>query len=433
MRTIKFCTLGCKINQYDTQAIREQFECLGFREVKDSLLAEVCVVNTCTVTHRADRDSLYAIRRLNRENPNARIIVTGCMAQIDADKIKAISGVSLILKNQDKGRIASFVNNLTGNQQPSADNRQPATTNQSGITYFKNHSRAFLKIQDGCNYSCSYCKVRLVRGKSRSRSLSEIRQEAQNLIKNGYCEIVLCGVCLGSYGKDLSPKLSLVKLVKELEKIKGNFRIRLSSIEAGEITTQLIKILAGSQKLCRHLHIPVQSGDNQILRRMNRTYSRARYIKLIRRIQKDIPGISITLDVMVGFPGETEANFMNTVRLIKEISPLRIHIFPYSRRKNTPAYNFSELVSGKEIKLRTTFLKKLGQDSRNAYCQGFISKKHRVLIEGLVDGCFDLWQGHTGNYIKVRIKSSLELKNRIVKAKLKKVYSDFVLADLCRV
>jgi threonylcarbamoyladenosine tRNA methylthiotransferase MtaB len=421
-RTIKFYTLGCKVNQYETQAIREQLQKAGFRELENSRPAEMCVINTCTVTHRADRDSYYLIRRAGRENPGARIVVTGCLTEFDGDKIANIPGVNLIVKNEDKNRIISLLNNSTRNCQLS-------TVNQSGITYFKSHTRAFLKIQDGCNYRCSYCKVRLVRGKSRSRELSEIEEEVRGLAGNGYREIVLCGVCLGSYGKDLTPRLTLSGLIRKLERIPGDFRIRLSSIELGDITDELIGTLTDSKRLCPHLHIPLQSGDDEILGRMNRQYSSARFMNLIGRLRSSIPEIAITTDVMVGFPGETEKNFRNTVELIKQIQPLRVHMFTYSRRPNTPAYDLGESVPETAIKSRMAQLCQIALSTRQAYCKKFISRIGEVLVERTVCGQPDFWEGYTGTYIKVRIKSRLDLKNKVIKAKLKKICQDFVLAE----
>jgi len=383
----------------------------------------VCVINTCTVTQRADSSSLYLIRQANRQNPHAQIVVTGCLTQFDTDKIAGIPGISLIVKNKDKGRIVSLLNTPAVHQVSSA-------WGKTGITHFKNHSRAFLKIQDGCNYKCSYCKVRIVRGESRSRQLNEIRDEVITLVRNGYKEIVLSGICLGSYGKDLIPRLSLRRLIEELEGVEASFRIRLSSIEANDVTDELLHKMSISSRLCRHIHIPVQSGDEQVLKRMNRTYSPEQYIKLIERIKRYIPEIAITTDVMVGFPGETEAGFQNTIKLIKAVEPLRIHIFPYSRRLNTPAYNLGEPVSQEKVKSRTAILQKINQDLRVAYCQRFISRVSQVLLERQASGCPNLWEGYTDNYIKVRLESALRLKNRVIPARLSRIYRDFVLADI---
>lgn len=423
MKTVKFYTLGCKVNQYETQAIREQFQRAGFREIEDNAQACVCVINTCTVTHRADSHSLYFIRRAYRQNPGARIVVTGCLTQFDAGKIAAIPGVSLIVRNEDKHRILSLLDDrlATG---------YSLLATPLGITYFKNHTRAFLKIQDGCNYRCSYCKVALARGRSRSKPLSGIKNEAASLVKKGYKEIVLCGVCLGSYGKDLVPRLSLTKVIEELKRLPGCFRIRLSSIELNDITDDLIHIVSESDRLCRHLHIPLQSGDREILRLMNRAYSPEQYLELIERTRRYIPEISITTDAMVGFPGETETAFRNTVELIKEIGPLRVHIFPYSKRENTPAYNFREPVPEGRKKKRLANLKEITQALGLAYREKFISSVCEVLVERKVFGSSDLWEGYTGNYIKVRVKSNLKLKNQLMRVRLKEAYKDFVLAEI---
>ena len=429
MKTVKFYTLGCKVNQYETQVIREQFEKADFQELENSAPAQICVINTCTVTHRADRSSLYLVRRAVHQNPHAKIIVTGCLTQFDADKIAKISGVSAIVKNKDKSRIVSLLNNSSENRILSIEERNAISEHQFGTTYFKNHNRAFLKIQDGCDYHCSYCKVSLVRGQSRSRALNEVKKEICTLVKNGYLEIVLSGICLGAYGRDLMPRLTLAKLIKELEDISGHFRIRLSSIEVNDVTDELIEAIIRSSRLCRHLHIPLQSGDREVLSRMNRSYSPEYYLKLIERIRCRLPDIAITTDVMVGFPGETEANFMNTVELIKNIQPLRVHIFPYSKRTNTLACGLGELISEDKLKLRIANLGKVAQDLRSSFCQRFVCRVAEVLIERPVEHCSNLLEGYTDNYIKVRVKSGLKLKNQIIQVRLIKVYKDFVLAD----
>lgn len=412
MKTVKFFTLGCKVNQYETQAIREQFIRAGFQELEDSHPADIYLINTCTVTHRADSESLNLMRRAKRENPKARIIVMGCLTELDENKIKKINGINLIVKNKDKNRIMEMFDKKKS---------QPITHHSQLITYFQGHTRAFLKIQDGCDNFCSYCKVPLVRGKSRSRDLGQIIKEANTLVENGFKEIVLCGICLGAYGKDLEPRISLVNVIEELEKISGLLRIRLSSIEAGDVCDELIDKMAKSKKLCQHLHIPIQSGDDEILKKMNRRYTRTDYLNLINKIKKKIPQIAITTDILVGFPGETEENFQNTVSLIKEILPLRSHIFPYSPREGTPAFNFSSQINPKIIKQRTAQLKAVTQDCSLKYYQQFLNKNMDVLIEGRCKEDMNFWQGHTDNYIKVLIKSKQRLKNKILVVKLKKI------------
>ncbi len=421
MKTIKFHTLGCKVNQYDTQGIREQFLREGFREMNNGLPADIYVINTCTVTHRADTESLQLIRRAKRKNPRAKIIVTGCLTELDSGRIKQVIPEGLIVKNKDKNRITALLNNK----------RSPKLTahNSQLITGFAGRIRAFLKIQDGCNNRCSYCKVPLVRGPSRSRSLDAIIAEAQSLVKNGFKEIVLTGICLGAYGKDLRSRINLVDIISALERIKCLLRIRLSSIEAGDISDALIEKMASSKKLCRHLHIPIQSADNEILKKMNRNYTRRVYAGLIQKIKEKIPGIAITTDVIVGFPGETEENFKNTVKLIKEISPLKTHIFPYSPREGTAAFNFEEKINPAIIRNRILRLKRAAHSCALVYKKQFLNKNMQVLIEGFCREKSGFWQGHTDNYLRVLVKSNRNLKNQLISLKLKKITKDYILVD----
>lgn len=424
MKTIRFFTLGCKVNQYDTQVMREEFIRAGFKELENSQRADIYLINTCTVTSAADRKSRHLIRYSHRQNPQAKIIVTGCYTELDndADEIAKIPGVTDIIKNQDKYRILELLN---GHSEQNEMNE----LNNIGISSFSEHTRAFLKIQDGCNNFCSYCKVPLVRGSSRSRPLAEIIQEAQALIKNGYKETVLTGICLGSYGKDLYPNISVVNVIEALEKIRGLLRIRLSSIEAGDVSVELINKISQSKKLCRHLHIPIQSGDDKILKRMNRAYKRYDYLNLINRIKKCIPDIAITTDVMVGFPGEDEINFENTADLIKEIIPLKVHIFPYSPREGTTAYNFKDRLNSNIIKKRTLHLKNIAKNCALDYKKQFLNKDMKVLIETRSKESPNSWEGYTSNYIKVLVKSGQDLKNQLISLRLKKIVKDFMLSD----
>ncbi|MDD4939997.1 MAG: tRNA (N(6)-L-threonylcarbamoyladenosine(37)-C(2))-methylthiotransferase MtaB [Candidatus Omnitrophica bacterium] len=419
METVKFITLGCKVNQYDTQSIREQFLRRNYKEILNGCKADIYVVNTCTVTATADGKSRHAVRRAIRENPRAKIIVTGCYAQLNGEEIAGITGVTHIIKNQDKGRILDFLSRGCGNKE-----------DKGMIRGFQGHTRAFLKIQDGCDNFCSYCKVPLARGRSRSRPLNEIKREACQLVKKGFKEIVLCGICLGAYGRDLSRKIDLIDVIGALEKIEGLLRIRLSSIEAGDVKARLIRKMALSKKLCRHLHIPIQSGDNEILRKMNRRYRSEDYLALIRQVKKNIPKIAVTTDVMVGFPGETERNFENTVNLVRRIAPLRVHVFPYSRRPGTFASCLKGQINGRAISARISRLKVVAEKCAFKYAKQFLNKPVEVLFERRHKSDNKLWEGYTGNYLKVRSGSAKELKNQLIKVKLKKITNDCIEAAL---
>ena len=400
--TIKFFTLGCKANQYDTQSIRERFLGKGFQEVQGGRQPNYFLVNTCTVTSGADQKSRNIIRRCIRATPKAKVIVTGCLAEKDWSQLKKIKGISLIIKK-------SFF--------------------PEGVSSFSQHTRAFLKIQDGCSNFCTYCKVALVRGKECSKKIIKILQEARQLVVCGYKEIVLTGICLGAYGRDFGEKETLVKVIDSLGKIQGLSRIRLSSIEAGDVSDKLIKRLASSKKFCRHLHIPIQSGDNSILKRMNRKYTWQKYRDLIVRVKRNIAGVSITTDCLVGFPGETAENFKNTVDLVKKIVPLKVHIFPYSSRPGTKAANFSDVINPKIMRLRCVELEKVSKECRDKFMQRFIGKEELVLIEGMAKDDTGFLEGVTDNYLKVKLPFKPGLKNKIVPVKLSRMVEDSFVGE----
>ncbi len=404
-RTIKFYTLGCKVNQYDTQSIRHRFIQKGFTELYNGMPADVCVVNTCTVTSIADRKSRQLIKSINRENPRAKIIVTGCLVQKDIASVAAINGVDIII---------------------------PKKFFPEGIDNFSKRTRAFLKIQDGCDNFCSYCKVPYVRGRSRSRDLSKIIAEARSLAGAGFKEVVLCGICLGAYGKDKGFQSDLVEVIDNLEHIDGLMRIRLSSIEPGDINDDLIEKISKSHKLCPHLHIPLQSGSDEILKKMNRNYNRNQYLELINKIRQSIPDIAITTDVLVGFPGEDKRSFEDTVDLIKRITPLKVHIFPYSLREGTvAAREFKSTVPQSVLKQRISSLKRIAQKTSFDYRKQFLNKYANVLIEedsGKKDG---FCKGWTDRYMKVLVESTMDFRNSLIRVKLLKISADAVIAKPC--
>ena len=451
MKTFEVKTLGCKVNQYESQALRERMLVLGFKESKDSPGADVYIVNPCAVTRRADTLSQEEIRKLYRSHPRARIFVTGCSAENDLEKLKRMEGVTGVLGNQEKDRLADFI--LTQKDRffcgESFDFAQDGELVEPSVLRFRSglmvsaveprsrtisafhkHTRAFLKVQDGCNNGCSYCIIPRLRGSSRSRPLLEIIDEARGLAENGYKEIVLCGICLGAYGKDFGLKDGLVKLIAALEEIDGISRIRLSSIEALDVRDCLIEKMASSKKLMPHLHIPFQSGDDQLLKLMNRKASAEDCRKLILKLRRLVPDIGLTTDIMLGFPQEEEKNFKNTLNFLREVRPARTHIFPFSPRKNTTAGRFSGTVRPEIVKNRLKQTRELAQELARDFCRQYIGKDLEILVESQ-DGCAadGFFYSYSGNYIKVFLSKSPEIPaNTIVTARPLKIYKDGLIA-----
>jgi threonylcarbamoyladenosine tRNA methylthiotransferase MtaB len=393
-RSIKFFTLGCKANQYDTQSIRERFLNKGFIECVSGP-ADYYLVNTCTVTSGADQKSRNIIRRCIQSAPGSKVIVTGCLAEKDWSQLRAIKGIHLIVRK------SFFPEKISG---------------------FSQHTRAFLKIQDGCSNFCTYCKVALVRGKERSKKLKLILEEAKQLVACGYKEIVLTGICLGAYGRSSGAKETLADVISSLEESKGLLRIRLSSIEAGDVSPELIRCFKNCKKLCRHLHIPIQSGDDHILELMNRKYNAKQYGDLIAGLKSSIPGLAITTDCLIGFPGETEENFQHTVELVKDILPLKVHIFPYSSRPQTKAAGFKGAVDPRLIRRRCQALSAVAEECRKEFMRGFIGENAGVLIEKETKEGY--LEGLTDNYLPVKLPFKSGLKNVVVPVKLKSIRQD---------
>lgn len=419
LRTFKILTLGCKVNQYDSQLIREQLEEVGLRESESRFKADCYVINTCTVTRSADSQSRNLIRSAQRENPTARIVVTGCYAHLNADTIQAIDGVGLILNNDDKLALCEHLFPQLKKLAPAAD---------AGIGNFKGHTRAFVKVQDGCDNFCSFCKVPYVRGRSRSRPLEAIVREAKKLSQNGYKEIVLTGVCLGDYGRKFEPRRDIVDVLEALERIEGIERIRLSSIEACDISGRLISKMQSSKKLCNHLHIPFQSGDGRILKAMNRRDSRQAYIDLVRRLKRSVPDIGISADIMIGFPGEREKEFQNTLDFVREVMPMRVHIFRFSPRDFTKLAQGGIRLSSGVLKERYRLLKEQSDKASAAFKQRFRNQAVEVLFEEIKNG---FWQGYSRNYLLVSVKNKgFNLSNTTARVVIEKIGPSQVYAKL---
>ena len=393
-------TLGCKVNQYESQAIREILIRAGFKECLSKETADIYILNTCTVTHKADSESRHWAGIFHKTNPQAKIILTGCAVEHDADAFSFLPGVSNIIENKDKVNIADILTRDT-NMRYAQRSTQYEPHRFLTITDFKNHTKAFVKIQDGCANACSYCKVPSVRGKSISKPLENVVEEVGTLVSRGFEEIVLTGICLGAWGSDLDQKQNLVDVIRRLSDIPGIFRIRLSSIEPKYVTDELIDYIAQNRKICRHLHIPIQSGDDEVLRKMNRPYTAAGMRDLIIKAKKKIKDVGISTDVLIGFPGETDASFRNTVNLIKDILPVKTHIFSFSKRDGTAACVMAGEVPESEIKKRFQIINIAAIMASYLYKETFLKKLLDVLVESKKEKYSGRLMGYSDNYIKV--------------------------------
>ncbi len=395
-------TLGCRLNQYETQAMKETLLEAGYSETQEMKQAELFVLNTCAVTEEADRESLYWIRKCHRENPKAKIVVAGCFVESSREKIETLPGVSLTVLNREKPEILSLIESCTSFSLPRIQPVSKRAFPSLSISEFEGRRRAFVKVQDGCNHACSFCKVVLVRGPSRSRNENDVLEEAKRLAQAGHEEIVLTGIQLGAYGYDLAKRQMLTDLLERLSEIKALRRIRLSSIEPTDVTEELISAMVRLEKVCPHLHIPLQSGDDVVLARMNRRYGRDFYRALIQKLRGRVSDFVLTTDVMVGFPGETPAQFDQTVELLKETQAAKLHIFPYSPREGTKAMRFQEeAVSEGEFRRRRQVLLLLEEGLRRSVHERFIGRVLEVVPE---EKCpLPGWGlGRARNFLKVR-------------------------------
>ena len=441
MKKCSFVTLGCKVNQYETQALREAIMSSGYVETSVSSPADLCVINTCTVTSTSDDKSRQQIRKVIRNNPDATVIVTGCYAESDAEAIKKIDGVGYVFEKGRESKIIEYLKNgFIQDNDPvpiSSNIRDPHTKklrqNESAfnlkVSKFDGHTRAFLKIEDGCDIFCSYCIIPYVRGKVISKKIDDILFEAEQLVSNGYKEIVLTGIHLGAYGKETGYQINIVDVLKELKTLQGLRRIRLSSIEVNEVTDDLIDIIADSDRICPHFHLPLQSGDDYILKRMNRKYNAAQYLKTLKKIKERIDLPSISTDVLVGFPGESRKHFENTLGLCKQAGFSRTHIFPYSPRVDTPAAKMPDHCKASDIKGRKKELESLAAETSLRYKKPFIGKNISVLVEGARDKKTGGLCGYSDTYIKVLFDGPDDLMNEIVDVRVESALPQYVMGE----
>lgn len=422
MSSVAFYTLGCKVNFYDTEAIWQLFKNDGYEQVDFEQKADVYLINTCTVTNTGDKKSRQIIRRAVRKNPDAIIAVTGCYAQTSPAEILDIPGVDLVVGTQDRDKLMDYVEQIQKDRQPINAVRNIMKTREFeelDVPNFSGHTRAFLKIQEGCNNFCTFCIIPWSRGLSRSRDPQSVVEQAKQLVASGYKEIVLTGIHTGGYGDDLED-YSLSDLLMDLDKIEGLGRIRISSIEASQIDQKMLDVLKSSSKMCRHFHIPLQAGSNEVLKRMRRKYTIEEYAEKIKMIRDFMPDVAITTDVIVGFPGETEEMFREGYEAMKSIGFSEMHVFPYSQRTGTPAAKMENQVDEEVKHARVHELIELSEQMQLEYAQKFLAQEVYVIPErdekGVAGDGYVM--GFSDNYLQVRFKSDQELTGKICRVKL---------------
>jgi len=425
MPTVAFHTLGCKVNHYETEAIWQLFKQQGYERVEYENISDVYVINTCTVTNTGDKKSRQVIRRAVRKNPDAVICVTGCYAQTSPAEIMAIPGVDIVVGTQDRVKMLEYITQYKEERQPInavGNIMKNRVYEEMDVPAFTDRTRASLKIQEGCNNFCTFCIIPWARGLMRSRDPQEVIKQAQQLVNAGYKEIVLTGIHTGGYGSDMKD-YNLANLLRDLEsQVKGLKRLRISSIEASQITDEVIEVLDKSKIIVNHLHIPIQSGSDTVLKRMRRKYTMEFFAERITRLKEALPGLAITSDVIVGFPGETEEEFMETYNFIKEHKFSELHVFPYSKRTGTPAARMDNQIEEDVKNERVHRLISLSDQLAKEYASNYEGEVVEVIPEEVYkeDGNGKLYVGYTDNYLKVVFPATEEMVGKIVKVKITK-------------
>ena len=427
MKKVAFYTLGCKVNQYETEAMLELFEKEGYEKAETEDYADVYVINTCTVTHMSDRKSRQYIRRMKKKNPDAIIAVVGCYSQVSPEEILSIDEVNLVMGTNDRKKIVEEVKKIDASRKVSTvdDIMKVKAFEEIEINKTNGKTRAFMKIQDGCDRYCSYCIIPYARGRVRSRDLESIVKEVENLASNGYKEVVLTGIHVASYGKDIKDSdIKLLDVIKQINDIEGIERIRLSSVEPILFTDEFVEAVSTMDKVCPHYHLSLQSGCDETLKRMKRRYTTEEYKAIVDRLRAAIPNVSITTDVIVGFPGETNEEFDKTYEFLKDIELTHMHVFKYSPRKGTPAATMENQVDPSTKHDRSEKLLQLNEENFNKFGQKMLDKEFNVLLEQKVGD--NKYEGLTENYVKVIVESDNDISEQILKVKIKDVKNEFL-------
>jgi len=422
--------LGCKVNQYESEAIAELFAEKGYEIVGIDEVADVYVINTCTVTNFGDKKSRQLIRKVKRQNGNAVVAVVGCYAQTAPKEIMAVEGVNLVIGTKDRGQIVEMVeeyNPAEGVENHVSDIMKERVFEPLSIQKLANRTRAYLKIQDGCSQYCSYCIIPYARGPIRSRGPQDVLDEVKRLAENGFKEVVLTGIHVASYGKD-SKDTSLLEILHQVHEVEGINRIRFSSIEPNVVTEEFAKTMAELPKVCHHFHLSLQSGCDRTLKEMNRKYDTEKYRQAAAMLRKYLPDVALTTDIIVGFPGEMEEDFKECYDFAKEIGFAKIHVFPYSPKKGTPAAERKDQLPNSVKSERSHKLLALSDEMSAEFLQKYVGKTVEVLYEKSFDE--GVYEGHTSNYMKVHGKSPEDVTNRIVQTKITHTEGEVVFGEV---
>lgn len=430
-KTVALITLGCKVNIAETEGMKLLFQKAGYRIVPEDQLADVYVVNTCTVTSMGDKKSRQMLRRVHSLNPSAIVAAVGCFAQVSPEEAAKVEGVSLVLGNNMKHRIVELVENIRNKEKSQYvfERKLLSEYEELPVETYDGHTRAFLKVQDGCDQFCSYCIIPYARGPIRSRDINEVIKEAKSFALNGFKEVVLTGIHLTSYYDERNSK-GLAELIKEIHEVEGIKRIRLGSLEPMFLTSDFIGEIKKLPKLCPHFHLSLQSGCTETLKRMNRKYTPEEYRNIVSLIREKIPDVTFTTDVMVGFPGETEEEFEKSYAFCREIGFLWMHVFKYSPRKGTPAYKFQDQIDSKTKEARSKRMIELAKQMRHKAFESFIGRKTDVLLEKPVEGSSGDMEGLTPNYIPVKVKIRSQKTGEIINIRLVSCEGEYMRGDL---
>ncbi|PRR83925.1 tRNA (N(6)-L-threonylcarbamoyladenosine(37)-C(2))-methylthiotransferase MtaB [Clostridium vincentii] len=430
---VAFATLGCRVNVYESEAMAEKFIREGYEVVDFSEVAQVYVINTCTVTNMGDKKSRQTIGRARRLNPEGIIAVVGCYSQMAPDEVSAIDGVDVVLGTRNKGDVVYYVNKARDEEKIQVHVEGVLKNNKFEeliIEDYQDKTRAFLKIQDGCNRFCTYCTIPYARGSVCSKDPRRVIEEIKRLSEHGFKEVILSGIHTASYGLDLDGKITLVDLLEDIEKVDGIERVRIGSIEPAFFTAEVVEKLKKMKKLCPQFHLSLQSGCNSILKRMNRQYSAEEYKKIVNVLRDNIKDVSITTDVIVGFPGETEENFIETYKFLEGIKLTKTHIFKYSPRKGTKAADMPKQLDGKIKEKRSKELIQLNEKNEKDFIKKYIGKNMSVLLEQKVNADDGSLEGYTRNYIKVKVKKTkADMRGKIINCNIKEAYAEYAVGS----